>query len=208
MRKFGRNRNIDLILKHFTCMWILTVIGVFIGTLLPPTIVIPLSITCLILLIITSFLRSIRLANFILYSIPFLMGILLFWVTQFFINVIGKELVLSVFIGTTIIFLLLALLGLKMNKDMSNWGTYLFAVLVVIIVFSIIFMFVPISNTVGLVFAGLCVLLFALYTVYDFNLIRHNYVRDDDVIGMALNLYLDFVNLFTNILEIIWRIRE
>ena len=80
--------------------------------------------------------------------------------------------------------------------------------LIVVIVFSLIFMFVPVSNMVALILAAITVLLFSVYTVYDFNQIRHNYVADDQIIGMALNLYLDFINLFTHLLEVIWRLKN
>lgn len=107
-----------------------------------------------------------------------------------------------------IIFISLALIGMMMNKDIANWGSYLFTVLIVVLVFSVIFMFIPVSNMIGLMIAAVSVLLFSLYTVYDFNRIRHNYVSDEEVIGMALNLYLDFINLFTNLLEVIWRFKN
>ena len=188
-------------------MWILTAIGLFVGTMLPPAIIMPISIITLILLIIVIFVRNVRLANSIMYAIPFLLGITLFWTTQFYINELGSALVFSVFIGTIFIFIVLAFIGM-MIKDISGIGSYLFAGLVVVIVFSIIFMFVPVGNTIALVLAGVTVLLFTIYTVYDFNLIRHNYVGDDEVVGMALNLYLDFINLFTNILEVIWRLKD
>ena len=188
-------------------MWILTAIGLFVATMLPPAIIMPISIITLILLIIVIFVRNVRLANSIMYAIPFLLGITLFWTTQFYINELGGALVFSVFIGTIFIFIVLAFIGM-MIKDISGIGSYLFAGLVVVIVFSVIFMFVPVGNTVALLLAGVTVLLFTIYTVYDFNLIRHNHVRDNEVVGMALNLYLDFINLFTNILEIIWRLKD
>ena len=203
-----RNRNLNNVLKHFAFMWALTVFGMWIATLLSPSIALPLSLICLVLIIITCFVRSIKLANSILYSIPFLMGILLFWTTQFFIGELGQEIVLLVFGASVIIFILLALIGMKMSADMSNWGSYLFTVLLVVLVFSLIFMFVPVSNMIALVLAAITVLLFSVYTVYDFNQIRHNYVSDDQVVRMAFNLYLDFINLFTNLLEVIWRIKN
>ena len=199
---FARSPNTRLILQHLACMWVLTVIGVFLGTLLPPWIVLPLSIICFTLLIVTYFVRTIKLANAILYSIPFLMGIMLFWVTQFFIHFLGVVLVLSVFIATVIIFILLAVLGLTLKADISNWGTYLFVVLIVVVVFSFIGIFIPVESMFLLVLSAICVLLFAIYTVYDFNLIRHNHVREDEVIRMALGLFLNFINMFINLLEI------
>ena len=203
-----RNRNLNSVLKHFAFMWGLTIVGLFIATLLPRAIIMPLSIICIVLLIITCFVRSVKLANSIMYAIPLLMGILLFWTTQFFVGELGKELVLLVFGATVAIFIVLALIGTMMRADISNWGSYLFTVLIVIIVFSLIFMFVPVSNMVALILAAMTVLLFSVYTVYDFNQIRHNYVADEQIIRMALNLYLNFINLFTHLLEVIWRVKN
>ncbi|MGE6513523.1 Bax inhibitor-1/YccA family protein [Lysinibacillus sphaericus] len=202
------NQNLNKILKHFTFMWVLTVVGMLVATQLPPSIVMPLSLICIILLIITCFVKSLKLTHSIMYTIPFLMGILLFWTTQFYIGELGQQFVLLVFGATVVIFIALALIGIMMNKDISNWGSYLFTVLIVALVFSVIFMFVPVSNMVGLIIAAITVLLFSIYTVYDFNQIRHNHVSDEAVIGMALNLYLDFINLFTNLLEVIWRFKN
>ncbi|RKJ31278.1 BAX inhibitor (BI)-1/YccA family protein, partial [Butyricicoccus sp. 1XD8-22] len=131
-----------------------------------------------------------------------------FWITQFFIEWIGADLVLTVFICTIIIFIGLAGIGLKLERDISDWGSVLFAALFVLIVFSIVFIFFPVSNTFLLVLAGLFVLVFAVYTVFDFNMIRHNHVKEADVVWMALNLYLNFINLFTNLLEVVARYRE
>lgn len=208
MGHYVRNRNFDLILKHFACMWLLTCLGLVIGMFLPSSIVLPLSIICLVLLIFVVFIRSFYLANFILYSIPFLMGILLFWVMQFFIDVLGKEFVFAVFVGTIIIYLVLAFIGMTLKADITSWGQYLMAVLLIVIVFSVIYLFVPFSSTFALIIAIICVALFSLYTVYDFNQIRYGHVRDEDVVRMALSIYLNFINLFTNILEVIWRIRD
>ena len=202
-----RNQNLSLVLKHFMYMWILTAVGLFIGTLLPPAIILPISIITIVLLIVVIFVRSVRLANTIIYFIPLLVGISLFWTTQFYINELGELLVLSVFIGTIIIFILLGLVGL-MIRDISGIGSYLFGALIVIIVFSIIFMFVPVGNTVALILAAVAVLLFTIYTIYDFNRISHNHVSEDQVVRMALNLYLDFINLFLNILEVLWRLKD
>ncbi|MFJ7953399.1 Bax inhibitor-1 family protein [Lysinibacillus sp. NPDC096418] len=203
-----RSRNLNRVLKHFAFMWVLTVVGLFIATLLPSSIVLPLSIICIVLLIIACFVRSVQLANSIMYSIPFLMGVLLFWTTHFFIGELGQELVLLVFGATVAIFIVLALIGTMMSADISDWGSYLFTVLIVVIVFSLVFMFMPVSNMIALTLAAITVLLFCVYTVYDFNQIRHNYVSDEQVVGMALNLYLDFINLFTNLLEVIWRLKN
>ena len=203
----NRLRNFQKVMKHFMMMWVLTAVGLLVGTLLPPSVTMPISILTIILLIVVIFVRNVRIMNTILYVIPFLIGITLFWSTQFYIHMLGAELVFSVFIGTIVVFILLGFIGVSI-RDISSFGSYLFGALIVIIIFGLIFIFVPVSNMVMLVLAAVTVLVFVLYTVYDFNQIKHNYVSANETVSMALNLYLDFINLFLHILEIIWRIKE
>ena len=200
-----KNKILSLVLKQFTLMWALTGVGLFIGSLLPPTIIFPISILTIILLIVVFFVRSVSFINIIVYILPILIGITLFWTTQFYIEQLGSALVFGVLIGTILVFVLLGLIGM-MIPDISAIGNYLLVTLLVLIIFSILFMFFPIGNTVLLVLAGIAVLKFSMYTVYDFNQIRHGYVREREVSLMALNLYLDFINLFVNILQFISRL--
>lgn len=202
-----KNKILSLVLKQFTLMWALTGVGLFIGSLLLPTIIFPISILTIILLIVVFFVRNVGFISIIVYILPILIGITLFWTTQFYIEQLGSALVFGVLIGTILVFVLLGLIGM-MIPDISAIGNYLLVTLLVLIIFSILFMFFPIGNTVLLVLAGIAVLLFSLYTVYDFNQIRHGYVREREVSLMALSLYLDFINLFVNILQFIWRIKD
>ncbi len=202
-----KNRILSLVLKQFTWMWALTGVGLFIGSLLSPKIIFPISLITITLLIVVFFVRNIDFINIIVYILPILIGITLFWTTQFYIEQLGNALVFGVLIGTILVFVLLGIIGI-MIPDISAIGNYLIVTLLVLIIFSILFMFFPIGNTVLLVLAGIAVLLFSLYTVYDFNQIRHGYVREREVSLMALNLYLDFINLFVNILQFISRLRN
>ena len=200
MGQISRNRNYDLILKHFAVMWILTVLGALIAIVLPMWIVVTVSIVCIGLLVL---IYVTRLANVILYYlIPFFMGVVHFLLITLLIGWLGKALVLSVFIGTVIIFLVLAFVGLKLIAEISDSAIYAISVGIVFVVFAFIYIFIPISSHVILVLAGLFVLLFALYTVYDLNNIRKNFARDNEVIGVALGLYLNFLNVFFNIVEV------
>ena len=202
-----RDRILSLVLKQFTWMWGLTGVGLFIGSLLSPKIIFSISLITITLLIVVFFVRNIDFINIIVYILPILIGITLFWTTQFYIEQLGNALVFGVLIGTILVFVLLGMIGI-MIPDISEIGNYLIVTLLVLIIFSILFMFFPIGNTVLLVLAGIAVLLFALYTVYDFNQIRHGYVREREVSLMALNLYLDFINLFVNLLQFISRLRN
>ena len=200
-------KNFQRVMWHFMIMWVITAVGMIVGTFLAPSVLLPISLITIFLLIIVIFIRSIRIMNTILYCIPFLVGITLFWSTQFYIEELGGALVFAVFIGTVVVFISLGIIGIMM-KDLSAFGSYLFGALIVLLVFSLIFIFVQVSNMIMIVLAGLTVLVFALYTIYDFNHIKHNHVSEEATVSMALNLYLDFVNMFLRILEIIWRVKD
>ncbi|MBD8025679.1 Bax inhibitor-1/YccA family protein [Ureibacillus sp. Re31] len=204
-----KNTNIlRKVLKHFAIMWLLTGVGFFVGSVLPPTVLLPVSIITILLLIIAIFVRNIRMMNTILYCIPFLVGITFFWSTQFYIDQLGMETVLITLIGTIVIFAILGFIGSVTKSDLSGWGGYLFGILLVAILVSIVFFFFTPSNLILLLLAAVIILIFVLYTIYDFNRIAKGHVSEEDVVSSALDLYLDFINLFLNILELIWRIRE
>lgn len=196
--------HLRLVLQHFALMWGLTAIGLLIGMLLPSSIVLAIAIMNIFLLIVVVFVRNVYLAGGILYAVPFLTGIMFFWLGQFFIEALGAAFLLSVFFGTVILFIILALVGLIIPRDLSSWGMYLVAILLIGIIFSLIYFFITVSSTVH-IFAALIVLVFALFTVYDVNLIRNHYVKEDEVVKMALSLYLVFINLFIHLLEWIYR---
>lgn len=197
MGHVGRNRHFDLMLMHFVGMWILTVIGVLFAILLPFSVVILLSIISIGFIIITFLMR---LSSVIIYLIPFLLGILHFLVLILLIELFGAALIVSVFIGTVIIFLLIAFVGLKLIAQFPGGMIYLFTVLIVFTVFAFIFIFIPVNSTFFLVLAGLIVLAFALYTVYELDLICHNHIRESEIILLALKLYLNLAYLVIEII--------
>ncbi|MGM9951335.1 MAG: Bax inhibitor-1 family protein [Lysinibacillus sp.] len=203
------NQNaLQAVMKSFAIMWVITAIGMFVGTILPPAIAMAASLVALVLLIITIFVRSAAFSKFVAYLLPFLMGIGLFWSTQFYINELGEGLVLLIFFSTVAIFIILGLVGSFVKADLSGFGKYLFGALLVAIVVSIVFVFVPVSNLVHLVLTGVILLIFVLYTIYDFNRIRQHPPTPDEVPMTALNLYLDFINLFLRLLEFVYRLNK
>ncbi|MEK9197920.1 hypothetical protein ACH0B5_05950 [Ureibacillus sp. 179-F W5.1 NHS] len=196
MGQISRNRNYDLILKLFILMWILTVVGVLFALLLPISVVILLSIICIGMIVFTFIMR---LGSVIIFIIPFLMGVLHFLFLVILIEWLGAALVVSVFIGTILIFLLIALIGMRFVIVISDVLIYFFTVLIVFVVFGFIYIFIPVSSTFFLVVAGIFVLAFALYTVYEIDVMRSHYIRESEIILFALRLYL---NLLYVVIEI------
>ncbi|MBA4748480.1 MAG: Bax inhibitor-1/YccA family protein [Sphingopyxis sp.] len=113
------------------------------------------------------------------------------------------------FFATAAAFLGLSLYGYTTKKDLSGFGTFLIMGVVGILVAMIINMFVQ-STALGLAISIIGVLLFAGLTAYDTQKIKSTYfyVQGTDFVGKAvimgaLTLYLDFVNMFTFLLNLL-----
>ncbi|GAA7702326.1 Bax inhibitor-1/YccA family protein [Helicobacter pylori] len=101
---------------------------------------------------------------------------------------------------TTIVFGLMSVYALKTKNDLANMGKMLFIALIVVLVCSLINLFLG-SPMFQVVIAGASAILFSLYIAYDTqNIVKGMY---DSPIDAAVDLYLDFLNVFISILQII-----
>ena len=86
------------------------------------------------------------------------------------------------------------------KRDFTTMGKFLFIALIVVIAAAIINIFVH-STLFQLAIASVSAILFSAYILYDTqNIVRGNY---ETPIEGAVALYLDFVNLFTSLLQIL-----
>ncbi|MFP6059024.1 Bax inhibitor-1/YccA family protein [Helicobacter pylori] len=101
---------------------------------------------------------------------------------------------------TTIVFGLMSVYALKTKNDLANMGKMLLIALIVVVVCSLINLFLG-SPMFQVVIAGVSAILFSLYIAYDTqNIVKGMY---DSPIDAAVDLYLDFLNVFISILQII-----
>jgi FtsH-binding integral membrane protein len=120
----------------------------------------------------------------------------------------------QVFFGTAAGFAALSLYGYTTKKDLSGLGTFLIMGLIGLIVASIVNIFIG-SSTMNLVISVIGVLIFAGLTAYDTQKIKSIYahVAGTDMMGKvvimgALNLYLDFINMFLFLLRLFGSSRD
>ncbi|MCM3317052.1 Bax inhibitor-1/YccA family protein [Rummeliibacillus stabekisii] len=197
------------VLRFFTLLWLFTAIGLFAGVYVPQPMILPISIVTVILLIIVMVSRAARKASkFISVLFAFLTGITLYSLLNFYIGALGGKLVLLIFGSTALIFIVAGLIGYNTKRDFSNWWKFLFIILIGILIFSVINIFVGFSDMMMIVLSGIGVLLFIGYTLYDMNQIAKKVISDEEVPLVALNLYLDFINLFTNLLRLIYHLKR
>ncbi len=113
----------------------------------------------------------------------------------------------TTFFATAAAFVSLSLWGYTTKKDLSGFGTFLIMGVVGILVASLLNIWLK-SPGMNLAISAIGVLLFAGLTAYDTQRIKsmYDYVAGTDMIGKtvimgALSLYLDFVNMFTFLLQ-------
>jgi FtsH-binding integral membrane protein len=90
----------------------------------------------------------------------------------------------------------------KRGHDFNFLGPFLFAALMVLMVFSLIQIFFPLGKLSVMIYGGLASLIFCGYIIYDTDNIikRYNY---DEYIWAAVSLYLDVINLFLSLMQIL-----
>jgi len=96
----------------------------------------------------------------------------------------------------------LTLYTFQSKRDFSVMGGGLYVVLMVFIFASFMRLFLPSSPILDTVWAGIGALIFSAYIVYDTFMLL-NKLSPNDYVGAALSLYLDIINLFIYILELI-----
>lgn len=117
------------------------------------------------------------------------------------------ESIATTFFATAGAFAGLSLYGYTTKKDLSGFGTFLIMGVFGLIIASLLNLFLQ-SGTLALVISALGVLIFAGLTAYDTQRLKeqYSYVRGTEMMGKvvimgALNLYLDFINMFMFLLR-------
>lgn len=116
------------------------------------------------------------------------------------------------FIATASLFGGLALYGYKTQRDISNWRTILYATLLIGLIVSIINLFLG-NEMIDIVLDWIILFVFFGLTVYDMNNIKqlqNEPELDQNKLHIygAMELYLDFINMFIRILSIFGKSRD
>lgn len=120
--------------------------------------------------------------------------------------------IVQLFVVTAFIFGALAYYGHITKNDLSNWGTLLIAALIAGIIISIINLFLG-NPMLDIAIDWAMLVVFFGFTAYDMNKIKAlQYEEGLDQnklhIYCAMQLYLDFINLFIRILSIFGKRRD
>lgn len=113
--------------------------------------------------------------------------------------------VITAFMGAGVLFATMSCYGYFTRDSLDNWGSFLMVGVIAIIIASVINLFLG-NTLLQMVISGVAILVFLGLTAYDTQKIREIVSQDTDtgreeVLG-ALNLYLDFVNIFIHLLQL------
>ncbi|MBX7490700.1 Bax inhibitor-1/YccA family protein [Helicobacter turcicus] len=112
----------------------------------------------------------------------------------------GANIVAQAFLLTTAIFGVMSIFALRTKKDLASMGKMLFIALIVVVIGSLINLFLG-SPILQVIIAGVGAILFSIFIAYDTqNIVRGLY---DSPVMAAVSLYLDFLNLFISLLQIL-----
>lgn len=114
----------------------------------------------------------------------------------------------AAFVSSAAIFITMAGIGVFTKRDLNKIGTQATAALIGLIVAMIVNMFLH-SALIAIIFSFVAVIIFAVLTAWDTQRMQKMYLQYGDQVsttGLAVNgalqLYLDFVNLFLQLLQI------
>jgi FtsH-binding integral membrane protein len=113
--------------------------------------------------------------------------------------------IVSAFMGAAILFGVMSFYGYFTKRSLDSMGQFMMIGLIAIVIASIVNIFIG-STVMQMVISALAIIIFLGLTAYDTQKIREAVSVDGDtgreeVLG-ALTLYMDFINLFINLLQL------
>jgi uncharacterized protein len=112
--------------------------------------------------------------------------------------------IVSAFMGAAILFAVMSGYGYFTKRSLDSVGRFMFVGLIAIIIASIVNIFIG-STVMQMVVSALAIIIFLGLTAYDTQRIREAVSVDTSPaveVSGALSLYMDFINLFINLLQL------
>ncbi|KTW29058.1 uncharacterized protein T551_02332 [Pneumocystis jirovecii RU7] len=114
----------------------------------------------------------------------------------------NSTVVLEALLITTGLFLGLTIFTWQNKYDFSSIGGYLYTGIILLFSGGLVFLFFPYNRMFDLAYAALGTLVFSGYILYDTSMLMKHLSPEEYIIG-SVSLYIDIVNLFFQILNII-----
>ena len=140
-------------------------------------------------------------AQLCLHGFAALMG--LSFATIFAVFTMGS--IVNAFMSAAVLFGVMSVYGYFTKQSLDSVGKFMFVGLIAIVIASIINIFIG-STVMQMVISSLAIIIFLGLTAYDTQKIREELMEEGNTdvaeIRGALTLYLDFINIFINLLQL------
>jgi len=136
-----------------------------------------------------------------LFIFTFLTGVSLVPLLASLIGMGNGAVIGNAFLMTSVLFGALSLFAINSKSDFSSWGKPLFITLIVVIIASLVNYFLLQSPIMHIVITAGILLLFGIFTIYDTQNIANG--AYDSPVDAAVSLYIDFLNMFTALLQLL-----
>lgn len=195
-RSSGYGKPMQKLMLTFFFALLVSIGGMFLGTLLPPAARIPLFVLELVLIIGIMFLRKSKVVGYsLMYAFMIVSGATLQFAISYYIATIGTAVVFQTVAVAVLVYAGLAIYATYSKEDFRFLGGFLFASLIGLIVLGLIQFFVPFVGVMETVYAGFGLLIFIGYTLYDFSRMSKEGFDESEIPMMVVNIYLDLVNI-------------
>ncbi|ASS61973.1 MULTISPECIES: Bax inhibitor-1/YccA family protein [Bacillus] len=190
------------IITVFVFTLLVATIGLYTGRFIPPALMLPLSILEVVMIIAAFWLRRKKAVGYVfVFSFAFISGMTLFPIISHYASAAGAYVVLEAFGSSFVIFAVLGTIGAKTKKDLSFLWSFLLVALIALLAVGIFNIFSPLNSAAMMAYSVIGTIVFSMYILYDLNQIKHRDITADLIPLMALTLYIDFINLFINLLR-------
>lgn len=193
------------VLQTFAISLLVSFLGTLIGAMVVPPSMVMLFIIAEVAMLVAAIVIRIRGKNIgygFLYAFTAISGVTLYPVIMAYGGQLGASVVSGAFFATAAIFGSLAFYAHRSQRDFSFLGGFLFAGTIGLVLMSVLGMFLHFGSMMNLVWSMAGILIFSGWVLYDVAQYR-NGVAAEAVPLAALNIYLDFINLFLYILRFI-----
>ena len=123
--------------------------------------------------------------------------------TIFTVYTIGS--IVGAFMGAAVLFGTMSLYGYFTKQSLDSWGKFLFIGLIAIVIASVINLFIG-SGMLQTIISAVAIIIFLGLTAYDTQRIREAVSIEnngnEEIMG-ALSLYLNFINIFLSLLQLL-----
>jgi len=136
-----------------------------------------------------------------LFVFTFLTGISLVPLLASLIGMGNGAVIGNAFLMTAVLFGALSLFAINSKSDYASWGKPLFITLIVVVIASLVNYFFLQSPMMHIIVTAGVLVLFGFFTIYDTQNIANG--AYDSPVDAAVSLYLDFLNMFTALLQLL-----